>query len=58
MENNKIMKGIIHCAAKCTCNGCPYKEIRDAVDSIGDGYILCMQRLIIDIYDELKVEEE
>lgn len=54
---DKIKSGIIHCA-NYVCNGCPYELIRytetDGMNSSASGYVRCMQKLIDDIYKEMK----
>lgn len=54
---DKIKSGIIHCA-NYVCNGCPYEaKMHDAMEemySSAAGYVRCMQRLIEDIYNNMK----
>ena len=54
---DKIKNGIIHCA-NYVCNGCPYKPTFDdgaaEMCSTAAGYVRCMQKLIDDIYNEIK----
>lgn len=58
---DKIKSGIIHCA-NYVCNGCPYEKIYhtvlEEVQSSSAGYVRCMQKLIDDIYKEMKSNEE
>ena len=58
---DKVINGIIHCA-NYVCNGCPYKKIYHQASaemvSSSAGYIRCMQKLIEDIYDNIKEVEE
>ena len=54
---DKIKSGIIHCA-NYVCNGCPYQHIFEAAHeemaTTAAGYVRCMQRLIEDIYNNIK----
>lgn len=58
---NKVVNGIIHCA-NYVCNGCPYEKIHHQASaemlSASAGYVRCMQRLIEDIYENIKEVEE
>ena len=58
---DKVKSGIIHCA-NYVCDGCPYKNIfssaADEMCSSAAGYVRCMQKLIEDIYDSIKVVED
>lgn len=58
---DKIKSGIIHCA-NYVCDGCPYKPAFDdgaaEMCSSAAGYVRCMQKLIDDIYNEMKEEEK
>lgn len=58
---DKIKSGIIHCA-NYVCNGCPYESIMhkaaEEMVSSSAGYVRCMQKLMEDIYDEMKEVEE
>ena len=53
----KTKSGIIHCA-NYVCNGCPYetimREAAEEVTSSSAAYVRCMQKLVEDIYDEIK----
>lgn len=55
--SDKIKSGIIHCA-NYVCNGCPYESImRKAAEEVvfsTAAYVRCMQKLMEDIYDEMK----
>ena len=55
------MNGIVHCA-NYVCNGCPYKPAFEdgaaEMCSSAAGYVRCMQRLIEDIYKNIKEVEE
>lgn len=55
--SDKIKSGIIHCA-NYVCNGCPYEakmhESMKEMSSSAAGYVRCMQKLIDDIYNEMK----
>ena len=58
---DKTKSGIIHCA-NYVCNGCPYEAIMhkaaEEMMSSSAGYVRCMQKLMEDIYDEMKEVEE
>lgn len=58
---DKIKSGIIHCA-NYVCNGCPYKPAFDdgaaEMYSTAAAYVRCMQKLMEDIYNEMKEVEE
>jgi hypothetical protein len=58
---DKVVNGIIHCA-NYVCNGCPYKPAFDdgatETCSSASSYVRCMQRLIEDIYKNIKEVEE
>ena len=57
----KVVNGIIHCA-NYVCNGCPYEAIMHKAAgemcSSSAGYVRCMQRLIEDIYENIKEVEK
>ena len=57
---DKIKSGIIHCA-NYVCDGCPYKSTFDdgaaEMCSTAAAYVRCMQKLIDDIYNEIKEVE-
>lgn len=58
---DKTMSGIIHCV-NYVCNGCPYETIMhkaaESLASSSAGYVRCMQKLMEDIYNEIKEVEE
>lgn len=58
--DEKTLSGIIHCA-NYACNGCPYKlsvEEEWKVGSSAAGYVKCMQKLIEDVYKNIKETDE
>ena len=53
---DKVKSGIIHCA-NYVCNGCPYAlsyEEKENYENASAIYVRCMQKLIDDIYNEMK----
>lgn len=58
--NDKAKNGLIHCV-NYICVGCPY-ELTDAevsrLPSSAGGYVRCMQRLLEDIYEDIKDIED
>lgn len=58
---DKIKSGIIHCA-NYMCKGCPYEakmhEAMEEMCTTAAGYVRCMQKLIDDIYNEMKEVKE
>ena len=58
---DKVVNGIIHCA-NYVCNGCPYEAIMHKAAgemvSSSAGYVRCMQKLMEDIYENIKEVEE
>ena len=58
---DKTKSGIVHCA-NYVCNGCPYETIMhkaaEEMVSSSAGYVRCMQKLMEDIYNEMKGVEE
>ena len=58
---DKVVNGIIHCA-NYVCNGCPYRPVFEdetaEMQSSAARYVRCMQRLIEDIYENIKEVEE
>lgn len=58
---DKVVNGIIHCA-NYVCNGCPYETIthKAAAEMVSSSarYVRCMQKLMEDIYKNIKEVEE
>ena len=54
---DKVINGIIHCA-NYVCNGCPYKPEATEMHSGTSSYVHCMQKLIEDVYKNIKEVEE